>query len=100
MRTTIGLPNLSEKRMFTSDILYYRFAQVIATTADGQQVHVRWFDHSAKTDLLSYFERPMELFLSRRCGYVARNHVERVVEVKLLELDEKPPNREQHYYFR
>ncbi|KAF8604128.1 hypothetical protein BDV93DRAFT_108399 [Ceratobasidium sp. AG-I] len=78
----------------------YWFAQVIATTADGQQVHVRWFDHSAKTDLLSYFERPMELFLSRRCGYVARNHVERVVEVKLLEPDEKPPNREQHYYFR
>lgn len=97
---TIGPSNPQRILLSVTDLLYHRFAQVIATTADGQQVHVRWFDHSAKTDLLSYFERPMELFLSRRCGYVARNHVQRVIEVKLLESDEKPPDREQYYYFR
>ncbi|CAE6445450.1 unnamed protein product [Rhizoctonia solani] len=77
----------------------YWFAQVICSAGDGQ-IHVRWFDHSSKTVLFSGLERPMELFLSQRCGNVKRSHVKRIVEVRWLGPDESIPDHEQGYYIR
>lgn len=68
--------------------------------SDGKRIHVRWFDHSAKSDLLKEFERPMELFLTNRCVWLSRHHAERLVDVEFLGEDEEPPHREQGYYTR
>ncbi|KAG8714584.1 uroporphyrin-III C-methyltransferase, partial [Ceratobasidium sp. 423] len=77
----------------------YWFAQVVCSAGDGQ-IHVRWFDHSSKTVLFSGLERPMELFLSQRCGNIKRSHVKRIVEVQWLGPDESTPDHEQRYYIR
>ncbi|CAE6460712.1 unnamed protein product [Rhizoctonia solani] len=77
----------------------YWFAQVIGSTGDGR-LHVRWFDHSSKTSLLSGLERPMELFLSQRCGTIERSHVRRIIEVRWLGPDHNAPDHEQGYYVR
>ncbi|KAG8699837.1 hypothetical protein FRC09_006344, partial [Ceratobasidium sp. 395] len=78
----------------------YRFARIISIASGGKRLHVRWFDHSAKSDLLKEFERPMELFLTNRCAWLAREHVERLVDVEFLSEDEEPPHREKGYYVR
>jgi hypothetical protein len=82
------------------DCLTRRFAQIISVSPDAKQLHLRWFDHSAKSDLLKEFERPMELFLTNRCVWLSRHHVKRFVEVKFLGANEAPLDREQGYYVR
>ncbi|KDN48698.1 hypothetical protein RSAG8_02685, partial [Rhizoctonia solani AG-8 WAC10335] len=77
----------------------YWFAQVITSPGEGL-LHVRWFDHSSKTVLLGGLERPMELFLSMRCGNIKRTHVRRVIEVQWLGPDQSVPDHERGYYVR
>ncbi|CAE6457888.1 unnamed protein product [Rhizoctonia solani] len=77
----------------------YWFAQVLVSTGDDL-LHVRWFDHSSKTVLLGGLERPMELFLSMRCGNIRRAHVKRMVEVQWLGPDQSVPDHERGYYVR
>ncbi|KAG8730865.1 hypothetical protein FRC12_020039, partial [Ceratobasidium sp. 428] len=91
----------NEKTMSTNAVANdYWFARIMSVTSDGKRLHVRWFDHSAKSDLLKEFERPMELFLTNRCAWLVREHVERLVDVEFLSEDEEPPHREKGYYVR
>ncbi|CAE6423573.1 unnamed protein product [Rhizoctonia solani] len=77
----------------------YWFAQVIGSTGDDL-LHVRWFDHSSKTVLLGGLERPMELFLSMRCGNIKRAHARRIIEVQWLDPNQSVPDHEREYYVR
>ncbi|KAG9126884.1 hypothetical protein FRC07_001542 [Ceratobasidium sp. 392] len=91
----------NERTMSTNTIANnYWFAHIMKIATNNEQLHVRWFDHSAKSDLLKEFERPMELFLTNRCAWVSRKHVQRLVDVSFLGEDEAPSDREQNYYVR
>ncbi|QRV90058.1 DNA (cytosine-5-)-methyltransferase [Ceratobasidium sp. AG-Ba] len=78
----------------------YWFAQVLKTGQDGSRIHVRWFDHSAKSDLLKEFERPMELFLTNRCAWLSRDQIKMLVNVEFLSPEDEPSNYEQGYHTR
>ncbi|KAG9099586.1 hypothetical protein FRC06_005127 [Ceratobasidium sp. 370] len=78
----------------------YWFARIVSITPDDKRLHVRWFDHSAKSDLLKEFERPMELFLTNRCVWLSRHHAERLVDVEFLDPDKEPLHQERGYYTR